>query len=387
MSLSRPPSTTAPALFLAGALLLLSPRSAQAESKISYKYSDYQESAGRIGVQAHSALIEQSLGPDATLSFTGVIDVIAGATPTGEAPAARGGPVPLAELRDRRNAWTVDYARQFTRTNLSVGVAQSREHDYISHGASLNTRTDFNDKNTALTLGVSATDDTILVFYQTDRVKKRGFDAFVGVNQIVDPQTTLAFNLSFGRTTGYLSDPYKTITQVTQLLPGVFLPLTFPENRPGERNKWLALVGYNHAVHSLNGALDASYRLYHDSFGTTSHTFAGAWLQRLGPKVILTPSFRYYRQDAAAFYRVSLNGAGFVPALRPNTAGPFYSADYRLSSLRSLTYGLKVVWNPTEKLHFDLAWDRYEMTGLDRITSASAYAKARIVTVGAGLTW
>jgi hypothetical protein len=387
MSHPQRPSVTAPALLFAAVLFLLSPRSARAESTVTYKYEDYQESAGRVGVQAQYGLIEHSLGTDAKLKLTGVLDSIAGATPTGEAPSTPGGELPLTQMHDRRKAWTLDYSQQVGRINYAVGVANSRESDYVSNGASLNTLTDFNDKNTSLLAGFSATDDTVKVFYQSDRVKKRGWDAVVGVNQLIDPNTSVSLNFSFGHVTGYQSDPYKIITKNTELLPGLVLPLTFPENRPDTRNKWIVYAAINHNVAAVNGAIDASYRLYHDSFGTTSHTLTAAWLQKLGAKVVLVPSVRFYQQGQADFYHVTLTGTDIVPGNTPNPAGPFFSADYRLSKLRSVNYGLKLIWNPTEHVHLDVAVDRYDMTGRDSLTSASAYPDANVVTAGVSYTW
>lgn len=386
MSLPQRPAF-APALLVAGVLFLLHPRSARAESTVTYKYEDYRESAGRVGVQAQYGLVEQSLGTDAKLKLTGVVDAIAGATPTGEAPSTPGGDVPLTQMHERRKAWTADYSRQIGRVNLGLGIANSRESDYVSNGASLNTLTDFNDKNTALLLGFSATDDTVRVFYQADRVKKRAWDAVVGVNQLLDPQTSVSLNFSFGHVSGYQSDPYKIVTKDTELLPGLVLPLTFPENRPDTRNKWIVFASVNRSVDSVHGALDASYRLYHDSFGTTSHTLTAAWFQKLGAHVVLIPSLRFYQQGQADFYHVTLTGSAIAPGDRPNPAGPFFSADYRLSKLRSVNYGLKLVWNPTEHVRLDVAWDRYDMAGRDSLTSASAYPDADIVTAGISFTW
>lgn len=377
----------APALLVAGVLFLLQPRSARAESTVTYKYEDYQESAGRVGVQAQYGLVEHTLGTDAKLKLTGVIDAIAGATPTGEAPSTPGGDVPLTQMHDRRKAWTLDYSHQVGRVNWAVGIANSRESDYVSNGASLNTLTDFNDKNTSLLLGFSATDDTVRVFFQDDRVKKRAWDAVVGVNQLLNPQTSVSLNFSFGHISGYQSDPYKIITKETELLPGLVLPLTFPENRPDSRNKWIVYAGVNHSVESVHGAIDASYRLYHDSFGTTSHTVTAAWLQKLGAHVVVIPSVRFYQQGQADFYHVTLTGTDIVPGDLPNPSGPFFSADYRLSKLRSVNYGLKLVWNPTEHVHLDVAVDRYDMSGRDGLTSASAYPDANIVTAGISFTW
>lgn len=376
-----------PSLYLASALYLLSPRAVQAESVIAYKYQDYREGGGRVRVQVHQALLEQTLGTDARLKLTGVIDTIAGATPTGQPAPTPGGQVPLTQMHDKRKAWTFEASRQFSRVNVSLGAANSRESDYVSTGFSLNTVTDFNQKNTSLLLGLAGTDDKIKVFYQPERAGKHTFDAIIGVTQLLDAKSTVQFNLSYGRATGYLSDPYKIIQKNTEILPGLFLPLTFAENRPAERDKWVAFAGYNATSDKLNGALEAGYRLYHDSFGTTSHTLSLAWFQKLGAQFILSPSFRLYHQSAADFYHITLDGTSIVPGDEPDPDGPFFSADYRLAKLRTVTYGLKLVWQPKESFQADVAWERYEMTGRDGVTPASAFPDANIFTAGLRFTW
>jgi hypothetical protein len=381
------PSCFVPALLLAVLLQLLAPRTGRAETTTSYKYQDYRESGGRINVRAHYGLIEQTLGLSAKLRITGVIDTITGATPTGEPADPATGLVPLTNIDDRRKAWTADFSRQFGRVNVSLGAANSRESDYVSTGFSLNTLTDFNQKNTTLLVGLSATDDEVKVFHQPARASKRTFDLIVGVTQLLDENTSLVLNAAYGSASGYLSDPYKLIRKNTELLPGVFLPLTFGENRPDEREKWIAYTGINHSVTRLKGAVEASYRLYHDSYGITSHTLAAAWFQRLGEQFILSPSARFYRQNAADFYRVSLDGTSITPGSLPNPAGPFFASDYRLAEFDSWTYGLKLVWTPNPAFQADVAWERYEMSGRDGITAASAFPDASIVTVGFRLSW
>lgn len=374
-------------LVLAAALWLLAPRPIKAESTVSYKYQDYREADGRIGVQAQYGLIEQSLGTDAKLKLTGVIDTIAGATPTGEAPAAPGDPVPLAQMHDKRKAWTLDVSRQFSRVGVTVGVAESRESDYLSRGASLNTLTDFNQKNTQLLAGLNITSDTIRVFYQSPRESKHSWDAVIGLNQLLDRDTSVSINLTAGHSSGYQSDPYKIITQDTELLPGLFLPLTFPENRPRRRDKGSLFTSLNRHFASADAALDASYRLFHDNFGITSHTLTAAWLQKVGPHVVLIPSLRYYQQSAADFYHVTLTGTAITPTDDPRDAAGFYSADYRLSKFRATTLGLKLVWTPNEHLRLDLAYDRYRMDGRDGLTSPTAYCTAGTVTAGVSVAW
>jgi hypothetical protein len=369
-------------------LIWLAPRAARGEESVRYKYQDYREAGGRVTVEVHSAAIEKDFGTAMHLKVEGVIDAIAGATPNGQPAPAGSTQVPLSKLTDKRKAWNAAFSRQFERINVALGVANSRESDYISNGWSLNTLTDFNQKNTTLLAGVAGTEDDVKVFFQAPRARKRGNDVILGVTQLLDKNTSLTANLTWGRQTGYLADPYKLVEKNTEIIQGVFLPLTFPENRPGERDKALALAGLNRAFPEARGALDASYRFYRDTYGLRAHTLDLAWFQHAGSRVILRPGLRFYQQNAADFYRYRLDGTAITPtAGAPRPAGPFYSSDWRLSAMRTWNYGLKLIVNATDALQLDAAFERYEMRGRDGVTPQSAYCRANILTLGVKFSW
>ena len=376
------------ALVLSTLLVWLAPRVARSEDAVRYKYQDYKESGGRIAVEVHSAGIEKDIGTSTHVKIEGVIDAIAGATPNGQPAPAGSDQVPLSKLTERRKAWNAVFSHQFERVNLALGVANSRESDYVSTGWSVNTLTDFNQKNTTLLVGVAGTDDDIRVFYQSARANKQTNDVIVGVTQLLDPRTSVSFNLTWGRQSGYLSDPYKLVQKNTEIIPGVSLPLTFAENRPADRDKWIGMAVLNRAFPEMHGTIDFSYRFYHDTYDTNSHTLDLGWFQNIGERFVVRPGVRFYTQSAADFYYYKLDGTSVVPVGGPpRTDGPFYSSDYRLSEMRTLTYGLKVVWNATEALQFDAAYERYDMRGTDGVTPQSAYCRANIYTVGAKFSW
>jgi len=373
---------------LAGWLLVLSPRLLRAGGDVSYKYEDYREDGGRIAVTTSSALLNQDLTPDLHLKLTGVIDAIAGATPNGQPAPAGSDQVVLTQMHDRRTAWEADLANQFHGLNVAAGFAHSRESDYVSNGWSLNTQADFNEKNTTLLAGLAGTDDSVKVFFQTPWEKKRTFQAILGVTQLLDPRTSVTLDISWARATGYLSDPYKLVQKSIAVAPGVTLPFTFGENRPTDRDQWTFYLAFNHAFPELRAALEASYRLYHDTFGTNANTVALAWLQRLGPRVLLRPNLRYYDQTAANFYHYNLDATDITPgAALPAPQGPFYSSDHRLSALNTTACGLQLVWDATPRLQLDVAYSAYAMRGRDGVTPQSAYPRARIFTAGARFSW
>ncbi|MFA5058470.1 MAG: DUF3570 domain-containing protein [Opitutaceae bacterium] len=366
----------------------MTPRGTRAEDALSYKYEDYRETDGRIAVTTHSVFASQDLGTDTHLTAEGVIDAIAGATPNGEPAPAGSDQVPLSEMHDRRKAWNTTLSHQFPRLNVSLGYAHSLESDYLSNGYSLNTTTDFNEKNTTLLVGIAGTDDRVKVFYQPDWVSKRTYDAIVGISQVLDPQTTISFNISTDRARGYLSDPYKLVLKTVEVFPGVFLPVTSAENRPAERRKWVAYATVNHAFVALHAALEGSYRFYHDTYGMNAHTVSVSWIQRLGPHLRLEPALRFYDQNAADFYHYNLDQTTIEPvAGPPQTQGPFYSSDYRLSAMRTTSTAMKAVWTVRPWLELNVAYERYDMRGKDGVTPQSAFAHANILTAGTQFSW
>jgi hypothetical protein len=283
----------------------------------------------------------------------------------------------------------VDVSRKFSGVDVSIGTSQSREHDYVSRGWSLNTATDLNERNTTLLLGVAGHDDDVETFFdpQHDYVGKQAFSAIAGVTQILGPLTFVTVNFTWGRETGYLDDQYKLVQKTEELVPGSFFPLAFAENRPGERNTGAVFASINQAFPHARGALEASTRFYADTFGVTAATAELRWIQKLGEAITLAPEIRLYRQDAAHFYHYNLDDTDLTPTVVPNSNGPNYSSDYRLSSFDGLTCGLKATCKVQAHVQLELAYDRYGMRGRDGVTPQSAYPVANIVSAGARISW
>ena len=375
-----------PGRLLASFFSLVAAQLAQAEDSVTVKAQSWQEDNKRVRVDSQYALLQTDLTTEARLKIMGLVDTITGATPTGQQPAAPGAPVPLSKMDDRRKAWDANLAYQFPRVNVSAGCGVSRESDYVSHGYALNTLTDFNQKNTLLLVGWGHTDDRVMEsFWSADR-EKTGDDFIVGATQLLSPVLSVTANLSCGRATGFLADPYKIVsTTRLDLDPGT--RYTPPENRPVEKDKIALFLGANRHFESLDGALDASYRFYHDSFGVDAHTVDLKWVQRLGARWTLEPSARFHRQSAADFYHADLDADGVVVSLDPSLEtgtgrAPYYSSDYRLSRMETATLGLKATYAINDHLSVDLAYERYLMRGLDDVTPRGAYTDADVFTVG-----
>jgi hypothetical protein len=373
---------------LAAALALSLPRpSARAEDSIAYNFENYREEDGRITVQTQSSSMDQDVGAYGHLRLTGTIDAVSGATPTGRPAPDGGDQVEMTQISSRRKAWNGDFSEQVKEFNIDAGFAESRESDYVSFGWSVNTLTDFNEKNTTLRVGVAGTDDRVEVLFEPAYLPKHTTSAIVGVTQVLDTLTFVSINFTVGEADGYLAEPYKIVEKSIELLPGISLDEAFSENSPNKRESESVYFSINRAVPKLKGAVEASYRLYSDSYGIVAHTFAVSWQQHLGSRLMLEPSVRYYLQSAARFYYYNLNSTSIIPTRIPTGEGPYYTSDFRLSAEDDYTLGLKATWKVADRIQLIASFERYVMSGRDGITSASAYPRADISSLGMRYTW
>jgi hypothetical protein len=383
---------------LAIGLYLLQINRGLAEDHVDYGYENYREEDGRIGVDTQSLLFQKSITPWLSLQGQAVYDAISGATPTGAPPATDikvlfppPGPlnntVPLVEMHDRRWAGVMDAMMTFGPHHITPQFAYSTESDYISYGGAINYSLDLNQKNTSLNAGWSHDWDTIYHNPRTYIVKnyqKNSDDILIGVSQLLGPKTILTGNFTFGNSHGYLADPYRGVLFDDYPQADLNNPSLFPENRPSFRQSYIGYITLLQYITPLHGSLEAAYRPYYDSFGVVSHTIDLSWHQKIGKLFLISPVFRYYHQTAAYFYATQFPGDPSNP-FDPTPIPTYYSADYRLSKMETFTIGVEASARITDWFSLNLAYKRYDMRGLDGITSQSAYPKANIVTVGASL--
>jgi Protein of unknown function (DUF3570) len=386
----------AAALVLTVGLYLASLKCAQGQNQAGYRFESYQEEGGRIGVDTSSWLFDTKVAPWLSLKGEAVYDAISGATPTGAPPPSQinflglgTGPlstsVPTQYMQDKRWAGSLDGTLSFGRQRITPEFSYSSEHDYISYGTALNYAVDFNEKNTTLNLGWAHDWDSILpnsATYISQVQRKDSDDFLIGVNQLLGPRTVLTAAFTFRNSQGYLDDPYRGVLFEDYPQGDPNNISLFAESRPRHRESFIGYVSLTQYVTPLNGSLEGSYRYYHDSYGIDAHTFGLASYQKIGKRVMVSPSFRYYRQSAASFYATQFPGDPSNPG-DPTPIPTYYSADYRLSEMETFTYGISLTAKVMDWLSLDLAYKRYNTFGLDGVTSPSAYPQANVVTVGA----
>jgi hypothetical protein len=394
---------TSLALALALILLLLQIRCLQAEDQLDYRYEYYQEDDDRIQVQTHSVLFDVTL-KEGLVAVAGelVHDAVSGATPSGAAPPNQytyvdipGVPilgntnstsVPLQHMQDTRNSISLQVPVTLGIHLLTPQFAYSEESDYKSTGAALNYSLALFEKNTTLNFGWAHTWD--LVRDDTGVWQdKSGDDFLVGCNQLLGPKTVLGVNLTYGMASGYLNDPYRFIVGATDPQLDANNPAGHVEERPNERDKFVARFSLTQFITPVDASVEGAYRFYHDTYGIDAHTFELAWYQNVGKHIVISPMCRYYYQSAADFYYEILPGSAFtLPPSNPgsiNNPPQYYSPDYRLSNMQTFTAGINVMVKATKWLIFDASYKRYVMQGLDGVTSQTAYPSANVFTIGA----
>src|SRR2546426_1121357 len=159
--------------------------------------------------------------------------------------------------------------------------------------------------NTTLTLGLAHNfDRNIRGLHLAHPETKEATDVLGGVSQVLTPSTLLNLTVTLGTASGYLSDPYKGFRFTDYPDPMAL----FPERRPGHRTRQILTTTLTQFIEVMDASAELTYRFYHDSFGTQGHTVSVEWLQDLGRRVVLAPSFRYYEQSEADFYRLASLG-------------------------------------------------------------------------------
>lgn len=356
-----------------------------------YGYQFYSEDSGRIQVEAHYIRGQIELDEATSFRFQALSDAISGASPTGALP---GSAQPfLADLEDTRRGILGAISRQFGDHRVELEWSRSEEDDYVSRGLALSDVLELNQKNTILAFGLNYLDDSVAVPGRTDQ-RKETVDFFAGVTQILDKNTVLTANLTVGNANGYLNDPYKIVqrNEIVMVPDGsggfIKIPVVniYPENRPDSRNRQVLQFEGRRYFEPLDGALDGVLRFTHDDYGISSQTLQLEWRQAVGERFEITPFFRYYHQNAADFFTNSLNDVPITtPYANPSGSGPHYSADYRLSSLDTMSLGLRLRYQFTDSFSVSAAYERYAMKGSGSgsdVSPSESYPDANLWTFG-----
>jgi len=296
---------------------------------LDFQYGHYSESDDRMEADVFQGALSAPLGRSMTASINLVRDTLSGASPMFNFRDRQGQIRQIlsgATIREQRDAISADLTYFFDTVALGIGGGFSRENDYVSRFVNTNLSWDLNKKLTTLNFGASVAFDEIEPTGESFRRSKTSQQYLLGISQIVDRNTVIRSNITFGYHKGFLSDPYKKV-----LVEGKGLQ---SDTRPAHKFEWAWLAQYVHHFKPFNGAaLHADYRFYNNDWGISAHTFEFSWNQPILDGWQVIPRVRYYSQDEADFYQ---------PLLGRGSQATVFSSDYRLAGFGALSGGVKI---------------------------------------------
>jgi hypothetical protein len=342
----------------------------------------YKESDGRIQAIEPVVNLRHDFGDGKLLNLNLTYDSLSGSTPNGaltsdqpqtfstpsggsqantpQANATRseqddsGGStsytVPAGQLpmdpnfHDQRMALGAGYQFPLSRlTQMNMGGDVSYERDFFSTSANASIAHDFNQKNTTLSLGVSAEFDSLSpiggapvpgtdysLSEKTGGKSKNDTGLLFSITQVMTRRWISELNLSTNRATGYLNDPYKIVSVIE---PSGTTAGYLYESRPATRTRNVLYWENRVALDSAAAALSLRYMT--DDWGIRSDTanLSVRWSNSSRTQY-LEPSVRWYQQTAADFYTPWIDSAAVSSIDNA-------SADSRLGAFHAFTYGVK----------------------------------------------
>ena len=382
------------------------------DTTVGFHHAEYNESGNRMSVTADQISITLPFGLNAEANFTATRDVTSGASPVINFLDADGIPQQFLEtgasIKDQRNIYegSVSYYGDSSLTSVKLG--NSKEDDYRSDFASIGFQIDLNEQLGNLSFAYGHSEDTVWNSYnpsvlleEPSEFHRRKKDEFsIGFGHVLNKNSLFQLSLTYGRSDGYLSDPYKKtivveegivdfrelnvdvagifrflvesgliqsvndsgiteilnnsqlidIPQITEFVIGMT-----SDNRPPTRKQIISLLRFSHYFKFTNSALHLDYRYSDDVWEVYSHTVEFKWNLGLGMGWQISPGLRYYTQHSAYFYNTffeSIPDHGYL------------SSDYRLAGFgaRSKKLEISKSFNPgfTLYLHYEKYGRRYD---------------------------
>lgn len=360
------------------------------KTTISLHHSEFEESGDRMSIEADQFSVTTPIADNFEGKFSAVRDITSGASPVVNFLDGKGKPHQFLEtgasIRDQRDIYEVSLNHYGEDSLSGIKLGTSTEDDYESTYGSISYRLDLNRKLTSLTFGYGHSDDEVWNSYNPSVLleepsvfnhrQKNEFS--IGIGQIINRDTTVQFSLTYVKSEGFLSDPYKKSFVVDEALfdfrklkidiAGLFRFLVendiikffnesgltreinesgvidigflaenvlgiIKDNRPSERSQWISLLRFSHYFESTNSALHTDYRYSNDEWGADSQTLEFKWNVGLGKGWQVSPGIRYYTQHSADFYGTyfeSIPDDGYV------------TSDYRLAGFGAISKKLEI---------------------------------------------
>ena len=279
-------------LQLIAAVLLSLPAVASAQTEFVSKIQVYVDNDH---TQVVSPLVraQADVTPTWNLSAGYVADIVTSASIDIVSQASK------TTIHDVRHQGSVGLSKTLEDWTLHGGYIYSVENDYHSNNFTAGLEHRMFENNT--TIGASAALSLNKVGRSGDLNFQRDLtvaELNIGLTQVLTATLVGQIGYTFGVAQGYQASPYRFVPVHDQM--GNVMSWA-PETDPDQRLRHAAVAGLNWLI-GKDTALQADYRLYHDTWAITSHTVQVRLLVELAPGVELRLRDRIYVQNGAVFY-------------------------------------------------------------------------------------
>lgn len=293
--------------------------------------------------------------PELTVRAGWEADIVSGASvAVVDAPSTDVDAITSAtQVTDFRNVFNGGLELHSEYGTLRGSYSYGFENDYRSHSFTLGARTDLFERNTTFDLSYARGFDQVcdrLQPREQDAVHRQRLDSAEGCFTDAMDRTTHDIELQTFQGSWTQAWAPIFVTQLTasgQLIDGfqsnpyraVWLGRSAAqEHHPDERFRYAASLSARLWIEPMRGALQATARVYRDTWDVRSITAELAYEQTIDGGLRFRLRGRYYRQGAAAFYSDDY-------ALAPR--GQYFTGDRELSDMESYMAGAQLVWTLT----------------------------------------
>lgn len=289
---------------------------------------------GGVVIDGPSLLVRKKFADKVSVTANYYIDMVSSASIDVVSTAS-----PYTERRTQKSL-SVDYLRN--KTTYSAGYIDSTESDYVAKTTFVSVSQDMFGDLTTISFGFRRGENEVyrnIKDASGAKIRDPSFQAAsdtrgysVSLTQVVtrDLIATAAYELMTDE--GYLNSPYRSIRYADITAPmGYFYD---PERYPSTRTSNAASLRGKYYL-PWRASLDGRYRFYSDTWGIRAHTAEIGYTQPMWGSWTFDAEYRFYRQDAADFYR------DLFP--RRNTLN-FQARDKELSTFTGHTIGVGASW-------------------------------------------
>lgn len=280
------------------------------EDKVSILYNYYSSNNGQI-VNSPSMNISKNIFRNTSLEFLYNVDAISSAsrnykdakthrnfsrncsTCHGTIDAITGASINFPEVRNE-----VGFGIRHTidESTLGANYKYSKERDYLGQLLSVSLIQDVNNKDTRIYLSYSRLNDKIFPIWNSSTFDKSTDSYDLSVEQVLTSTTISKIGMGFSNSNGLLSNPYSKVN---------INDLPYSEIHPSTNNK--TTVTFMLTQYISDSSISFDYRYYADSWEISGNTIWILYNQYILENLILKPSYRFYTQTAAYFFKEIYN--------------------------------------------------------------------------------